>query len=363
MQGILEGYKVEIIPCFSIEQNEGIISAVDRTPLHAGYLQKHLKENQKRDVRLMKQLLKSHRIYGAEAKIEGFSGLVCEYLILNYGNLLNLMKNASSWRIPVVIDVAGQRSDDIDSLQKIFQSSLILIDAIDQSRNAAAAVSATSVSKFIALSRAFLAKPSIDFFFPSETKITSKELQSALSKRMHVLVLKLQRPEGIVEDIFVPQLRKSELSIIDKLNREGFRVFSSESFETSKGCFIILEFESIFAPKLKRISGPPVSLYKETRNFILAHQGEKLVRGPFIEGEKIAVEKERGILDARKFIELMKKDPQKYGIASHFIKPFSSVSILEGEGILRESERDTEFGKGFSRFIFKKDSFLQFHVS
>src|SRR3989344_6706038 len=118
LQGRLAGYKLEIVPCFKIEVNEGIISAVDRTPLHAQYLQKHLTEKQKRDVRVLKALLKAHGIYGAELEVGGFSGLVCEYLVLNYRSLRNLLQEASKWKPPVIVDIEDYYDQEFGQLKK-----------------------------------------------------------------------------------------------------------------------------------------------------------------------------------------------------------------------------------------------------
>ena len=82
IRGIYKGYKTEIVPCYKIEDTSQKLSAVDRTPFHTQYIKKHLKESQKKDVRLFKQFLKGIGCYGAEAEIEGFSGYLCEIMLV-----------------------------------------------------------------------------------------------------------------------------------------------------------------------------------------------------------------------------------------------------------------------------------------
>ncbi|MEM4142433.1 MAG: nucleotidyltransferase domain-containing protein, partial [Thermoplasmata archaeon] len=75
----------EIVPCYRIEDSIRKITSVDRTPLHTEFVIRNLKEWQKDEVRLLKQFLKGLGIYGAEAKIDGFSGYLTELLIIKYG--------------------------------------------------------------------------------------------------------------------------------------------------------------------------------------------------------------------------------------------------------------------------------------
>ena len=98
IRGYYKKYKVEIVPCYKIENVSQRLSAVDRTPLHTKYVKKNLPESKKLDVRLFKQFLKGIGCYGAEAEIEGFSGYLCEILIIKYESFGNLLKNAQKWK-------------------------------------------------------------------------------------------------------------------------------------------------------------------------------------------------------------------------------------------------------------------------
>ena len=90
--------QLRLYPCYKIEDASQKLSAVDRTPLHTKYVKENLKENQKSDVRLFKQFLRGISCYGAEAEIEGFSGYLCEILVIKYKNFKGLIENASKWK-------------------------------------------------------------------------------------------------------------------------------------------------------------------------------------------------------------------------------------------------------------------------
>src|SRR2546429_757727 len=64
----------EIVPCYRITDATQRMSAVDRTPLHVDYVLGHVKEGQTNEVRLLKAWAEGIGVYGAEAKVVGFSG-------------------------------------------------------------------------------------------------------------------------------------------------------------------------------------------------------------------------------------------------------------------------------------------------
>jgi len=97
IRGTYNGVKTEIVPCYKIESASQKLSAVDRTPLHTKYVKQHLLESQKKDVLLFKQFLRGIGCYGAEAEVEGFSGYLCEILIIKYYTFRSLIADAQNW--------------------------------------------------------------------------------------------------------------------------------------------------------------------------------------------------------------------------------------------------------------------------
>ena len=64
----IDGFEVDIVPCYRIEEGDSIISAVDRTILHTKYIQKHLDEEQEGEVLLLKKFMDAIGTYGSEFK-------------------------------------------------------------------------------------------------------------------------------------------------------------------------------------------------------------------------------------------------------------------------------------------------------
>ncbi len=259
LQSVVEGYKVEVIPCFQISPHEAVKSAVDRSPLHMDYLQKRLSVQQKRDVRLLKAILKTAGVYGAEASIGGFSGLLCEYLVLNYRSLWGLLEAAAGWKPPVIVDIeSAWQGREEQAKEKFSPAPLILVDAIDKNRNAAAAVSAESLAVFSSIAQAFTAKPEEKFFTRDEQPVSKSALEKAVSSRGTALfALAIPRPKSVVEDTIVPQAAKALESLKQVLAKEDFAVFDSALVFSEKNLFLLLEFSSPSRPAVRRFLGPP----------------------------------------------------------------------------------------------------------
>ena len=134
IRGLFKKYKIELVPSYKIESASQKLSAVDRTPLHTKYVKLNLKEKQKQEVRLFKQFLKGIGCYGAEAEIEGFSGYLCEILVLKYGSFNNLIKHARKWK-------HGEKLSLTDNGFPSFDTPLVFIDPVDSERNVASALS------------------------------------------------------------------------------------------------------------------------------------------------------------------------------------------------------------------------------
>ncbi len=355
LQAMVKGFKVEVIPCYKISENEQLASAVDRTPLHALYLQKRLSARQKRDVRLLKQLLKANGLYGAEAEVEGFSGLVCEYLVLNYRSLYNLLQNAAKWAPPVLLDIEGSYEGDEDALKAKFNHHLVLVDFVDRNRNAAAAVSEQNFARFILLARAFLAGPSLKLCFPPKQKMPKEKFANALNSRLDFVVIELEKPKGLVADILVPQLRRTQHSIAKHFQLEGFRLFDSFSFCGTNACFLVFELEGVTSPKLRRVFGPPAFMEKDVRRFLSSHSAPG--RGPFVEGQRLTVE-EFGGKTVEQFFGGVKKNPAKFGVASHLLKPLEKSRVFSGQSVLKRALENAGLFEGLCAYVFRKEPFL-----
>ncbi|HID09327.1 TPA: CCA tRNA nucleotidyltransferase, partial [Candidatus Micrarchaeota archaeon] len=187
----VDGVEVDVVPAYAIEPGEPILSATDRTPLHQRYVSERLSDEQKDEVRLLKAFLKGIGVYGAEIKTEGFSGYLCELLVIHYGSFLEVLRAASRWRPPVFIDLerhAAVRFDD----------PLVVVDPVDPRRNVAAPVSLNSLAVFVAAAREFLEDPSLRFFFPEDYPLDPVHLKKVMLQRKTTYLFVLSSyPAGV----------------------------------------------------------------------------------------------------------------------------------------------------------------------
>ncbi len=91
IQLLINDFEIDVVPCIRINPGEKPLTAADRTPLHTEFVNSRLGQRTT-DVRLLKAFFKSVGIYGAEIRVQGFSGYVSELLIIYYGSFLNTIK-------------------------------------------------------------------------------------------------------------------------------------------------------------------------------------------------------------------------------------------------------------------------------
>ncbi len=267
-------HNVDIVPCFRVPDPSAIKSAVDRTPFHSEYLRKKIKglEDQ---VRLLKQFMKGVGVYGSELRTKGFSGYLCELLLIKYGSFLSVLESASEWKRGVVINLEGH-----GTLQH--EDPLVIIDPVDPFRNVAAAVSLDNFCIFIDASREFLKEPSINFFFPSPIEpVTDDEIAKEIQARgTDLFAIAFQTP-NVVEDILYPQLYKAVKSVEELLHRSDFRVFKSDVWSGAQSV-ILVEMEVAKLPNIKKHIGPPVESSLHSEKFKAKHAGSYIKDGRYV---------------------------------------------------------------------------------
>jgi len=327
----IDGWSVDIVPCFRIDDPSRRISAVDRTPFHNAYLRERIK-GKENEVLLLKQFMKGIGVYGAESKVQGFSGFLCELLILNYGSFLETLKAASKWRRGERIDIEGHGVYE-------GRDPLVVIDPVDPNRNAAAAVSLDSMARFVDASREFLKSPSMEFFFPEKRILSREEIRERMKDRGTFTVLILWDAQGL-EEIIYPQLRKAQESICSMLHRNGFRVLRSAIFYSKKAA-LILELEVWRLPKVERHLGPFFTQEDHAERFKSKH------RIVYIENGRYVAERERKYRDA---VDALKWELKGCSTGKNLKN--SSFKILSNEEILSEAE--DEFLEFLSEFFHAK---------
>lgn len=313
-RGFIHGFEIEVVPAYAIQTTDTLKSAVDRTPFHTRYVQKHLGAEKTSHVRLLKAFLKSIGSYGSDLKTSGFSGYLSELLIVKYGTFENVLQEAMKWQFQQIIDIENHHlPQNAKHLKKVFaEQPLIFIDPTDKSRNVAAVLSKGKLSRLIFFARKFLQKPEEKYFVAKSFAITKGKINKTVSeikaKKANILVVAFKKPE-VIDDILYPQLRKFKMHVMHELNRHDFKVERAFEFadDAQKIAGIGLELLNDEVPKIKIIFGPSIFNPKQHQdNFIAKHKRF------WFEDDRFRAEIERKDVSAESFIKstLKKKEKQ-----------------------------------------------------
>jgi len=290
-QIITDPFVFEIIPILKIRKAEHAENITDVSPLHTKWVKKNAKKLVN-EVILAKSFCKANSLYGAESYIRGFSGYVLEVLIAQHKSFLNLMKAASRWKSGVVIDPSNH---GIVHINKSKHSSLIVIDPVQKTRNAAAALSEKKFNEFIELSKAFLRNPSPDFFVKKDFNLD--EIKSASVLRISPLSGK--------KDIVGSKLIKAMEYIKRKLSEEGFEVKSNDWHWDKNEVYIWYFTKNKNLSLEKKHYGPPLKEIKNLQVFKRKYSHYPLKT----EGSRTYVLLKREHTHIHSFLKELIKDP------------------------------------------------------
>jgi len=294
----VEKVRVNVVPCYDVKQGNWR-SAADRSPFHTQHISRHFDYEKKRQARLLKKFFKSVGIYGAEISTEGFSGYVSEVLILKYSSFENVLRAAGNdWQERQIIAVYDYDSDFVKS----FNSPLIIIDPVDSRRNLGTAISAESVAKFMLAARAFLEKPSVEFFEERDKQYRYSASKHEALLLPNVLVVEFSH-EKKSPDIIWGQLKRTLNAVSKQLELAHFEVLRS-SCVTDERSSAVLAFllESITLPAHTKKKGPEIFRRNDTASFLSNRKSKPLA--VWVDKEmRIAMLIERKATDARRFVK------------------------------------------------------------
>ena len=280
----IDGFDVDLVPCYLVDDPSQLKSAVDRTPFHTKYVSSRI-AGREDDVLLLKQFMKGVGVYGSELKVGGFSGYLTELLVLCYGSFAEVLRAASGWKAGAFLDLEGHG-------RKEHAEPLVVVDPVDPKRNVAAALTLDKMLLFASASRSYLWAPSPDFFFPERiAPLSDEDLQELISQRGSLLILVDFQAPPVVEDVLYPQLRKAEESAKALLERQGFRLLRSDVGDYRDRAVMLFEMEVWEQSRVSRRTGPPVPEAEHLSRFLAAH--DKPFSGPYIAGGRVTVEAPR----------------------------------------------------------------------
>lgn len=287
--------KVNVVPFYDVKIGQWKSSA-DRSPFHTRFMKKSLTLKMQNEVRILKQFLKSNKIYGAEMAKQGFSGYVSEVLILNYKTFQNVVKQISDIKENQVIGKTGKK----------FDTPIAIIDPIDNNRNLAAAISEENVGRFVLTARAFQEKPSMRFFKSRKTAITKRHWNNVLTVKF---AYKARSP-----DVIWGQIKRANATLSTQLDLAGFNVVRSGSFTDQKtDAFLFFLLEEAEISKTYQKNGPEYFRKDSTRGFVSKNLANTELMWVGRDRRIVSLEK-RKFTNAEKFLADFLKNNLQTGI-------------------------------------------------
>ncbi len=323
----MEGIDFDIILCFDISdhflQENGPITAMDRTPHHTRFIQEKLSPDQRNDVIMFKYFLKSHHCYGDKSPVgrTGFIGYSAEILIVKYGSLQNLFQNFTELEHKV-INCRNKETRHLNYLKhhsfaefrrKFYPNDfLVILDPTDLQRNVGSSISPRAYFVIRDAIQAFLNNPTRELCVPMPIPLISDRIIS-VEERANYFYLEYQQ----IEEDHYTKFRDKLYSLMRNLLKEAtFEATKELRFEKNIGELLFNEKEGIYV--LAFYTGTPIISPKYLR--IGPRKDEEPHYSKFLEknpgatdrDNHITVEKSRSFIY---FYDFLKKRSKELPIA------------------------------------------------
>ena len=291
----INGFEVDIVPCYAINDGNELKSAVDRTILHTRYVKANLSENQIDEVLLLKRFMAMTGTYGSEFKVGGFAGYLCELLIIHYGTFENTLKNAINWKYGESIDLENYGTS------KSFDDPLIVIDPTDENRNVGAALRLDKMAEFIQSARNYIFSDNKnEYFYPLKRNLDKQDLLNKFNDRNSDFITICFDIPDIPLDTLHPQLRKTTEALERKLNDEEFNVFKADYWSDEyRSAVILVELASSKLNDVKVNVGPKVFINQACENFVAKYGRENC----YVQGDFLVHTQKREFNNAKDLVE------------------------------------------------------------
>jgi tRNA nucleotidyltransferase (CCA-adding enzyme) len=355
--------RLNIVPCYKVNPGEWM-SATDRTPFHTDYVKPRLNVQLRGEIRILKKFLKSVGVYGAEIKVGGFSGYLCELLTLQYNSFIGVLKSAADMKNLWLIDYEGYYRGRESELPKIFEEPLIVVDPVDKGRNVASAVREERLMEFVAASREFLENPSMEFFYPVKAKtLTTTQLIKEIKGRQSAIVFIKFGRVNAVPDVLWGQLYKTQRSLYRMLGQNDFHVIRDSAWSDEQDLnVLVFEVEHGNLALVKKHLGPPIRKRIESDNFLRKHVGAvDTVSGPYIEDNRWVVEIKREHNDVVALLtEKLKDGGREVGVAELVSRVIGKTfKVFANEQIVELSSANPQFAKFVTEYLNAKPRWLR----
>jgi tRNA nucleotidyltransferase (CCA-adding enzyme) len=363
LQIFIDGYRIDIVPCYNAKPGEWQ-SATDRTPYHTDYIRDKQSKPMRGEVRLLKKFMQGVGVYGAEIKVGGFSGYLCELLVLEFSSFMDIIEAFAHYNQRLIVDLEGVYASREHELSLLFPEPLVIVDPVDKGRNVASAVQPQKLYSFVGAARAFLEKPGEEFFYPPKPSfLSTRALRHQLGERGSTVMFLVIGELNAVPDVLWGQLYRTKRSLRTLVETNDFRVLKDAVWSNEKSLSTFLfEMEQQVLPNIKKHLGPPLEREAECEKFLSKYcESDFVISGPYIEDGRWIVELPRKNIDAAVLLKEKLADGGKNAgvadlIACAVKKKFS---ILLDDEVLEFYGENEDFALFLTSFLLGKPFWLK----
>ncbi|MBT0159981.1 CCA tRNA nucleotidyltransferase [Candidatus Bathyarchaeota archaeon A05DMB-2] len=355
LEAFIDSVRVNIVPCYDAKPGEWL-SATDRTPFHTDYVKKRLNERLRGEVRLLKKFLQGIKAYGAEIKTGGFSGYLCELLVLRYESFTQTLQAFTQFTPRTTIDIERYYKGRERELRLFFPEPLVIVDPVDKGRNVASAVQPQKLYTLVAAARVYLKKPATLFFYPPKTEaLTTKALKTQLENHGSDLIFLPLGKIDAVPDVLWGQLYKTQRALRKQIELSDFKVLRDAAWSDEKNLnAFVFEVEQRRLPSVKKHLGPPLERENECENFLSKYSSsEDVVSGPYIEDGRWIVELKRKYTDIAALLkEKLTDGGRNAGVAELIAQAFrKKLEVLVNTEVIEIYRGNRTFAEFLTAFL------------
>jgi tRNA nucleotidyltransferase (CCA-adding enzyme) len=219
-----------------------------------------------------------------------------------------------------------------------------VVDPTDPTRNVAAVLSTANAARFQHYARELLASPRESLFeAEAPDPLDAADVRGHLDRRGTTPVAVVFDAPDLVDDQLWPQLRRSLDGIVGGLDAHGFDVFRAQAMvgddrsDDASGArtraALYAELAVAERPAVERHEGPPVAVRKHAERFYesYADDVDPETYGPFIDGERYVVEREREFTTVRAYLE--SDAASLVALGAQVEEAFAERDVLVGDAV------------------------------
>jgi tRNA nucleotidyltransferase (CCA-adding enzyme) len=221
----------------------------------------------------------------------------------------------------------------------------VIRDPVDENRNLAKAISVESFARLVLASRAYLRRPSLQFFTGRRRLVRRPLLQ-------RVIALRFDHQE-LSEDTLWGELKRTTKHLIRHSETQGYHFIRAAAVsDNGTRSAILLLPESEALPDLEERMGPHVSLGAESAAFIEKNRSRSQLIWVGQDGRLRSLQRRRYTRLADLLADIVGGDISKLGASKEVAEAISNTGrVIKGEKLVREARKQEWMERGLREII------------